>query len=173
MRLTRTSDDEAAGQFDPTYAVFMGLRHVPGAPDRETTWISQDDDSEIVRSGTTVDPMTPWKSLVVWFLAAFDLGPDVAIGYSFEKDGAQPDSVRIRTPDGSAAHVTLAAENGHHQVTEVGPRRLWQSVQTAHERWETLGRPGWSRFGLTARADGTQTVWLDTPTSGVTWPLPS
>jgi protein-L-isoaspartate(D-aspartate) O-methyltransferase len=39
-----------------------------------------------------------------------------------------------------------------------------------HTPWESLDRPGWDRFGLTVTQDH-QRVWLDTPTSGYTWPL--
>ncbi|CAM5513346.1 methyltransferase domain-containing protein [Streptomyces abikoensis] len=55
--------------------------------------------------------------------------------------------------------------DGRHEakVYQSGPRRLWDEAETAHEWWETHGRPGFERFGLTVERDGRTRVWLDTP----------
>jgi hypothetical protein len=77
-----------------------------------------------------------------------------------------------RHPDGSWAEITLADTDGHHEVAEGGPRRLWSIVEGTHQRWTDLGRPGWDRFGLTMTRDR-QTVWFDHPDTGPVTPGPS
>lgn len=171
VRVTRTGLSQAEGRFDPTYAAFMGLRPHPGAADRDPTWADRNATS-IERHATTVDPQTPWNSMNVWFLAAFDLGPDISIGFAGRADtGTSPD-VSVTTPDGSWARISMnSTDSGGHEVTQGGPRRLWRIVETAHERWNQLGRPGWDRFGLTV-TPAEQTVWLDHPGNQHRWPVP-
>ena len=50
----------------------------------------------------------PVDSLLVWFLASFDIGPDIAHGYTIPRGGAIPPTPQtaptaswIATPDGS------------------------------------------------------------------------
>lgn len=83
----------------------------------------------------------------------------------------KPTATSITVGDGSWAEVTLTTANGVYQVAEASPRRVWRTLENAHARWTTLERPGWDRFGLTVTEDH-QHVWLDTPTSSHTWPLP-
>lgn len=170
VRVTRTERHRAEGRFDATYAAFMGLRHHPGAPERATTWADRKD-SDIEQHVTTVDPQTPWQSMIVWFLAAFDLGPDISIGFTGTDTTQPPSAVSITTPDGSWARVAIDAMDGGHEATEGGPRRLWQAVEAAHERWSRLDRPGWDRFGLTVTPTE-QVMWLDDPDSPHQWPVP-
>jgi methyltransferase of ATP-grasp peptide maturase system len=175
-KVQRVADDRAEGRFDPVYAAFMSLHPAPtpvatAAPARARPGAVTD------QRTTAVDPSTPWTSLVVWFMAAFDLGPDVSIGYAGTDMTQPPSAVRIATPDGSWAEVTVdvherPASGTPQAVTEGGPRPLWRMVEFAHDTWESHGRPGWERFGLTA-ARGQQTVWLDDPDSGPRWNLPS
>jgi protein-L-isoaspartate O-methyltransferase len=47
-------------------------------------------------------------------------------------------------------------------VSQLGPRRLWDEAEAAYDWWYEQGKPGPSRFGMTAMTD-TQTVWLDNP----------
>ncbi|WP_033290916.1 methyltransferase domain-containing protein [Amycolatopsis jejuensis] len=150
VRLTRQGDG-AEGRFDPTYAAFMDLRPAPG-----TAGFRVERGHAEYRT-TDVDPNTPWTSLVTWFIASFDLGSEIAYGYTFPEGSA---ASSIATPDGSWAEITLAAENGRHAVAEGGPRRLWRLVEEAHRLWTDLGCPGWDRFGFTATPQA-QTVSLD------------
>lgn len=48
------------------------------------------------------------------------------------------------------------------EVVQSGPRRLWDEVEGAYRRWESAGRPGFDRFGLTVTPTG-ERVWLDDP----------
>ncbi|MGH3800520.1 MAG: hypothetical protein ACRDTD_10380, partial [Pseudonocardiaceae bacterium] len=169
VRLTRYPD-RAEGHFDRTYAAFMGLRHhtagqCPAQPrPRKQRTIEPD------QCTTTLDPRTPWTSLVVWFLASFDLGANISLGYCRFKDG-KPTATSITIRDGSWAEVTLADDHGTHQVTEAGPTRVWRIIEIAHPLWTELDHPGWDRFGLTV-TENHQHVGLDTPTNQHTWPLP-
>jgi hypothetical protein len=124
-----------------------------------------------------LDPNTPWTSLLVWFLASFDLGPDIAYGYTIPEGATSPASSDaapiaswIATPDGSWAEITVATKNGRHSVAEGGPRRLWQLVEQAHHTWIDLGRPAWDSFGLTVTPE-THTLWFYEPDSEHTWRL--
>ncbi|MDQ2879896.1 MAG: protein-L-isoaspartate(D-aspartate) O-methyltransferase [Actinomycetota bacterium] len=49
-------------------------------------------------------------------------------------------------------------------VSQLGPRRLWDEAEAAYDWWYDRGKPGPSRFGMTASTN-TQTVWLDTPST--------
>ncbi len=169
VRLTRYPT-RAEGQFDPTYAGFMGLRHQPAGqlathprPTRNRSLVPE-------HRTTTGDPRTPWEALVVWFLASFDLGTNISLGYCRFEDG-KPTATSITAGDGSWAQVTLADDHGVHHVTEGGPRRVWRMIENAHALWNKVDQPGWDRFGLTVPEEHQQ-VWLDTPTSSHAWQLP-
>ncbi|MGW4401309.1 methyltransferase domain-containing protein [Amycolatopsis nivea] len=71
-------------------------------------------------------------------------------------------------PDGSWAR-TRRTDSGF-EVAQGGPRALWDLAEDAHRRWESLGRPSRSRFGLTVNGDE-QTFWLDDPQSENRWPM--
>jgi hypothetical protein len=150
----------------PTYAAFMNLHPTPTAG-RALLQLAGRPGPVTDRRTTTVDPRTPWTSLVVWFLAAFDLGRDVSIGYSGTDPTHPPSAVRIATPDGSWAEIDPDDQlaSGSRVVTEGGSRALWQMVERAHGTWDSNDRPGWERFGITI-TPGRQAVWLDGPDVG-------
>jgi protein-L-isoaspartate O-methyltransferase len=175
IRLTRTTDTTVEGRFDATYAAFMDLRHTPG--DTRPAFTVDRDHDRADYGTTSLDPNTPWTNLLVWFLASFELGPDIAYGYTLPPGGTipaysttAPTASWIATPDGSWAEITLAQQNGLHSVAEGGPRRLWQMIEHAHHQWVRLGEPGWDSFGLTVTGD-LDSVWFDHPDSGHAWPL--
>ena len=172
VRLTRTADDRAEGSFDATYAAFMDLRHTPGGT--PAGFRVKRDHDEAEHRMTALDPNTPWTSLLVWFLASFDFGPEIAYGYTMAQNASRPWTAPtaswVATPDGSWAEITLGAEDGGHPVAEGGPRRLWRLLEQAHSTWTSLGQPGWNRFGLTVTPEN-QTLWLDEPGGQHTWQL--
>ncbi|MGH3940002.1 MAG: hypothetical protein ACRDTG_15495 [Pseudonocardiaceae bacterium] len=147
----------------------MSLRHHPANQHSTRPGPRRRRDSAPERRTTTLDPRTPWTSLVVWFLASFALGAELTLGYTNFKDG-QPTATSITIGDGSWAEVSLADDYGMHQVAEGGPRSVWRILENTHTLWTDLGQPGWNRFGLTVAEDH-QHVWLDTPNSDHTWPL--
>ena len=106
---------------------------------------------------------------MVWFLASFELGADISVGYGRPDHNYNPTVTSITTGDGSWAEVTLTGNQGIHQVREAGPRRVWQIIEDTHALWITLGQPSWDRLGLTVTKDH-QRVWVDSP-SAHTWPL--
>jgi len=65
---------------------------------------------------------------------------DLAHGY---RDG-DPHNLTISVPDGSHAHVTPEGD-----LTQSGPRRLWDDIETIHQTWRALDSPPRERFGLT------------------------
>lgn len=79
--------------------------------------------------------------------------PGLAHGY---RDG-DPHNLTISAPDGSHSHIT---PEGH--LTQSGPRRLWDDIETSHQTWRALGAPPRERFGLTVTPQR-QTIWLDIP----------
>lgn len=163
VRLVR-QDDHAEGHFDPVYAGFMPLRHHPGTSPIGAR-VERGDDRSRQRT-SSLDPHTPWTSLIVWFLAALDLGAGLAYGYSGPDPTHSPTASWITTGDGSWAEITITGDhNGQHQVTEGGPRNLWSIVENAHQRWHALGQPGWDRFGLTITRE-LQSVFVETPETG-------
>ncbi|MBA9001737.1 methyltransferase domain-containing protein [Thermomonospora cellulosilytica] len=47
-------------------------------------------------------------------------------------------------------------------VRQHGPRRLWEEAEDAYFRWQSWGRPGCDRYGITVSADGFH-LWMDGP----------
>ncbi|WP_034287356.1 methyltransferase domain-containing protein [Amycolatopsis benzoatilytica] len=93
---------------------------------------------------------------------------------SLELPGVRPVHVgpdgtfAVAHPDGSWARTRRTGPG--FEVAQGGPRALWELAEDAHARWESLGRPERSRFGLTVSPDE-QTFWLDDPQSDLRWPL--
>jgi hypothetical protein len=164
--MTSLPDITHQGRFDPLYAGFMRLRHQPAGQIPAHSAIA-DREAEPERRTTTTDPHTPWTSLIIWFLANFDLGDGTSFGYGRFIEG-KPTTITITAPDGSWAEVHLADEQGIHQVAEGGPRRAWAIIEQADHTWQRLGKPGWDHFGLTVTKEHQQ-VWYDSPTSGLNW----
>ena len=48
-------------------------------------------------------------------------------------------------------------------VDQLGPRQLWNELETAYDWWHDHGEPAMDRFGLRATGDGQQWLFLDTP----------
>lgn len=71
----------------------------------------------------------------------------------------------IDISDRSWAHVEAASQ----EVTQGGPRRLWDEVEALYEEWCRVGAPNRRRFGLTVQPDGTHTLWLDDSESECRW----
>jgi hypothetical protein len=82
--------------------------------------------------------------------------------------GGEDRSFWLVHPDRSWAHRQI--DGGRPQVTQGGPRRLWDLAEDAFAEWIELGRPRRDRFGVTVEPDH-QEIWLDTPDSPHRWPL--
>ena len=66
---------------------------------------------------------------------------------------------------------SLTLVRGHHPWTihQLGPRRLWNEVETAYDWWRQTGTPTPDRYGLTITPDGAHEVWIDTPDHKYQW----
>ncbi|MGH3568584.1 MAG: methyltransferase domain-containing protein [Pseudonocardia sp.] len=80
----------------------------------------------------------------------------------------------IETLDGSYAEVIAEPEHdGHHLVLQSGPRRLWDSVETAHRLWHHLGRPHPGQFAVVASPTAQYIHYdPDDTNNWYRWPLP-
>ncbi|MFD0348503.1 hypothetical protein ACFQ0M_25610 [Kitasatospora aburaviensis] len=66
----------------------------------------------------------------------------------------------------SWATVDWEPDRGDYEVMQSGRRRLWDEVAAAWRWWDSRGRPGFDRFGLTV-AGASHSVWLDSPDNPV------
>lgn len=164
----RREPDKAEGRFEPTYAAFMSVRSVGALT--EPAPVGRNPQDPTTRRTSPVDPRTPWNSLIVWFLAALHLGDGLSYGYAGPDPQHDPAAVWLSSSDGSWAEIDLTSDDGHHQVTEAGPRHLWAIVEEADATWRRLGQPDWQRFGLTVTPHQ-NTLWLDRPDSPYSWAL--
>jgi methyltransferase of ATP-grasp peptide maturase system len=103
---------------------------------------------------SAISPTSPFE-----FFAGLGL-PDV------HAVGVARDAVLLAHPDGSWAR------HNSETVTQGGPRRLWDEIESAHEDWISLGEPRRARFGITVTPEA-QEIWLATPDSPHRWPLES
>ncbi|MEU6698975.1 methyltransferase domain-containing protein [Pseudonocardia sp. NPDC046786] len=69
----------------------------------------------------------------------------------------------LRAGDGSWA--TLDASDV--TVTQGGPHRLWDRVETLAGIWQQLGSPDTDRYGVTVSAEGQHEYWIDTPSTAL------
>ncbi|HJQ45608.1 MAG TPA: ATP-grasp peptide maturase system methyltransferase [Amycolatopsis sp.] len=83
-------------------------------------------------------------------------------------DPASPATTYLLHPDGSWARHDPGKDAD--QVTQGGPRPLWDLLEAAYADWRTLGEPTRDRFGVTVTAAG-QWLWLDAPDSEHSWAL--
>lgn len=156
-RLVVTGEGTAQGRFiGPGY--FMRHRPSPGPqPDTEPTAAATEprwpDRSSTLPSGVYYD--TDFR----FFL---DLAmPRLAHGHPT----GNRDELILTAPDGSHAHL---APDG--RLAQTGPRALWDTVESLHHTWRSVGSPPRERFGLTVTPQH-QTIWLDTPDDPHQWPL--
>jgi hypothetical protein len=65
--------------------------------------------------------------------------------------------------DDDASFAVIDAVTG--QVTQHGPRRVWDEVEAGYRQWDHAGRPARDRYGLSIDRDGKHRYWLDIPES--------
>lgn len=157
--LRRQPDGSLVGRCDRWGAAFMDLRSSATArhPVNDAGATAQVDRHSIER------PPDWMPSRYVRFYAGL-----IAPGLQFS--GSDDIDWLLTAGDGSWATVT-AGDAGDYLVSQAGPRRLWDEYTTAAQEWDSMGRPGWDRFGVTVRGDDEQFVWLDSPGSGHRWNL--
>ncbi|MGH3510863.1 MAG: methyltransferase domain-containing protein [Pseudonocardiaceae bacterium] len=89
---------------------------------------------------------------------------------SLARDDARADTYElllydVATESAATVHVTPAhTAGGRFPVRQLGPRRLWDELETAYAWWVTHDRPARTHYGITITCN-TQTVWLGHPSN--------
>jgi protein-L-isoaspartate(D-aspartate) O-methyltransferase len=169
--LTKTGPDEVTGHLDSHQAWFMPLRAAAGTPAPPGLLVAQPEPAPANDQHHGTAEMDPE--------AFADLNFRLWLTLHLPRTVRVVDQVNEQfTRTGLLVHD--AEHRAEAQFTDSGlilttqdSRRLFDHVETAWRAWLLHGRPERQRIGITARTDGTQTAWLDTPTSGIAWPLPS
>ncbi|MGH3972226.1 MAG: hypothetical protein ACRDS9_02710 [Pseudonocardiaceae bacterium] len=174
--LNKTAPDEVTGHFDHNNVGFMPLRHnlhSPLGPGDTATSTA----SGMAHYGTTrIDPRRIHEANPGLALFCQLHVPGLQLGYDTDSaqstDPTRATRVIAHTAD-AVATVCFHSENGRWPVTQRGPRRIWDTIETAIELWDHLHRPDISRFGISALDDiNRQYVWLDDPNGPYSWPAP-
>ncbi|WP_233525823.1 methyltransferase domain-containing protein [Actinomadura spongiicola] len=153
LNLTVTGDGLASGRLVGG-ADYMMLRAQRG------TLRVPSDTSDARETGTRIDPRRVAYESYGADAAIAGLLPDVA-GVACDGDRFELVLADVAGTSWARCRRTGTAE---HQVLQAGPRNLWGEVADAYQRWESWGRPGRGRFGLSVGPGG-QVVWLDDPSN--------
>lgn len=167
--LQRTAADTVSGRCHTFDAAFMPLRADLAFPLRHGS--AQPfviDRRNPAVSTTGLDPDVVARHPVLRFAVELQLGAVRADLFSTD------DELVITADDDSWATVTRAPDShGRRAVHQSGPRRVWDSAAAAIAIWEHAHRPTLDAFGVTATDDiRDQRVWLHTPDTPQSWPLP-
>ncbi|HET9257025.1 MAG TPA: hypothetical protein VFO16_17760, partial [Pseudonocardiaceae bacterium] len=168
--------DEVTGHFDNNTVGFMPLRHDlhnPLGPGETTISTARG----IAHYGTTkTNPHRIHKASANLTLFCQLHVPGLQLGYDTDSpqstDPARATRIIAHTATATAT-VCLQPENERWPVTQRGPSRIWDNIETAIELWDHLHHPDISRFGVSALDDiNRQYVWLDDPNGPYSWPMP-
>lgn len=173
--LTKEDDDEVIGPVLPIGGHFMWLRPQAGSPLRVPEPTRTRSSRNATRTSTALDPSMLVSNNSFRFLLQLHLSGVRSFSHTKVYDPRTRticDGVLIDACDLSHAEVITSPEpDKQHPVIQVGPRRLWDSVETAYQLWCHLDRPDPGRFGVVANPT-TQFVWFDTDEGWYRWPLP-
>lgn len=174
--LTRDGDDdELIGPVLPLGGHFMWLRPQADSPLRAPEPSRTRSSRHAARTSTTLDPAPLVGNDSFRFLLQLQLRGVRGFRHTQVYDPhtrTTCDGVLVDASDGSHAEVVTEPEHDEQRrVIQAGPRRLWDSVETAYQLWCHLDRPDPGRFGVVANPT-TQFVWFDTDDSWYRWPLP-
>lgn len=172
----KAAPDEVSGHFDKKNLGFMPLRHDVSSPfgPGESAGMSA---SGMAHYGTTTtDPRRVHEADSALALFCQLHVPGLQLGYDTDSEGSPDPSRAIRiivhTAD-AMAEVAFQANDGRWPVIQRGPRRIWDTIETAVSLWDHLDQPDVSRLGISALDDiDRQYVWLDDPDGPYSWPLP-
>ncbi len=164
VQLTVGADGSAEGHFHPVGFGFMYMRgHWPPRPS-VSALIELTSAEGTTRPATDADDLLLEEPIdaTICMLLRLVLWVDLA-----RIDASSTQELYVDRFDYS--WTLLDYETG--QVTQGGPRRIWDEAARLHQEWCALGRPARERFGITVTADRHQFVWLDDPTGGHRWDL--
>ncbi|MBV9013729.1 MAG: methyltransferase domain-containing protein [Pseudonocardiales bacterium] len=171
--LTKTGPSEVSGRLNSEQAWFMPLRPAD-KPLPEGYLVDQPEPPPDQRQhhGTAeVDPgafADPDFRLWLCLHLPADARIIDIVNNDFTRTG-----VIVHTTEHRATAEFPAGNTASPSLITQDERRLFDTVEAAWQAWQRWGRPDRSRVGITAHTDGTQNAWLDSPTSGMTWPLPT
>ncbi|ABD12601.1 hypothetical protein ThrDRAFT_03515 [Frankia casuarinae] len=150
------ADGTASGHFHDD-AGFMRLRGQRA--DRPVWWLGEDD-ADVRTTCRYLDE--PFADAAAGFAVGLWL-PGCTTG-QIEEGGPARTLLLSHAASHSWASLTAGSDgqSDGHEVTQYGPRRLWDELEMAYDWWVNAGRPSCARFGLTVTPDG-QTSWLDYP----------
>jgi protein-L-isoaspartate(D-aspartate) O-methyltransferase len=171
--LTKTGPGEVSGRLDSEQAWFMPLRPADKPmPEGYLVALPEPPPHQLQHHGTAeVDPVAfadpDFRLWLCLHLPAKTRIIDI-VNNDFTRTGVIVHTTRHRVtaqfPAGNTASPSRITQD---------QRRLFDTVEAAWHAWQRYSRPDRKRIGITAHADGTQKAWLDSPTSGITWPLPT
>lgn len=173
--LTKQDHDEVVGPVIRSGADFMWLRQELDNPLRTPESSPFIGARKVVRSLTNLPPADVLGNGDFSLLLQLGLPGLRMIGSTDVFDPMERRNrpgLLVYAEDGSHAQVVDEPDDdGRRRVIQGGPRRLWDSVETAHELWARLAYPAPHRFGVVANQT-IQFVWLDSDTDWLRWPLP-
>jgi protein-L-isoaspartate O-methyltransferase len=163
VTLTVSNDGSASGPFHPDGFGFMYMRgdHMPrrvpmselaAMVHGEETTRSCRHPSRIIQAGSNQSFWFFWSLLATPFAKVL-----------WEKGSLS----LLHETDRSWFRLDLLRD----EVTQGGPRRLWDEIEELFQTWCGIGAPNREHFGLTVDPEGRHQLWLDRADSGVTWQL--
>lgn len=173
--LAKQDDNEVIGSALRSGSDFMWLRHDLDNPLREQERPTLIGARKVARTLTALSPTTVLDSSDFLLLLQLEL-PGLRMICSTDvfdpMERCNRPGILLYAEDGSHAQVIDELEaDDQHRVIQGGPRRLWDTVETAYELWARLGNPTPHRFGVVANQT-IQFVWFDSDINWSRWPLP-
>ena len=163
-QLTVRADGSAEGRFHPTAFGFMYMRgHWPPPPPVSKL-------IELAVTGGTTRPAADADDPLIAEPADAAIGMllRLVLWVDVESIKVNPHQ-RLYVDRADYSWALLDYEEA--EITQGGPRRIWDAAVELHREWCALGRPSRERFGLTVTAERHQYIWLDDPTDGRRWQL--
>jgi protein-L-isoaspartate(D-aspartate) O-methyltransferase len=171
--LTKTSPNEVSGHLDSEQAWFMPLHPAGKAiPDGHLVELPEPQPEQFQYHATSkIDP-DAFADLDFRLWLFLHLPATARIIDIVNNDLARTGCIVYTTQNRATVEFPIDSSSGASRVTQ-DQRRLFDTVETAWQTWQQYRRPNRKRIGITAHTNGTQNAWLDTPQSGITWPLPT
>ncbi|MGH3887561.1 MAG: methyltransferase domain-containing protein [Pseudonocardiaceae bacterium] len=175
--LDKTAPDEVTGHFDNYHVGFMPLRHDLHSP------LGPGETAHSTAAGmahygtTTTDPRRIHQASPDLALFCQLHVPGLQLAYDTDPtqstDPTHATRIIAHTADAVASVSFHLDEDGRWPVTQRGPCRIWDTIETALALWDHLHQPDTSRLGVSALDDiNRQYVWLDDPDGPYSWPMP-
>ncbi|MGH3975010.1 MAG: methyltransferase domain-containing protein, partial [Pseudonocardiaceae bacterium] len=168
-------DDEVIGPVVRSGGDFMWLRRDLNSPLRDEESLTMISARKVARRLTELSPTDVLDDSSFFWLLQIEI-PGLRMICSTEvfdpMDKVGRQGFLVYAEDGSYAQAIKEPEaGGGYRVIQGGYRRLWDTVETAHESWVRLGKPNPQRFSIVANST-IQFVSLDSDTNWLRWPLP-